>query len=187
MTNASIVLRDVEADDLPLFFEHQRDPVAVAMVAFDSRDRAAFDQHWATILADETSLKKTIVVASAVSADGSPVNVVAGYIASWKSESTREVGYWIDRAFWGRGVATAALTAFLRLEQTRPLHAGVVKHNLASIRVLLKCGFALSEFADQPSDDTDVSHVLLTLTQRVPRELHPHLTALSGQERSARL
>ena len=41
----------------------------------------------------------------------------------------------------GRGIATAALTAFLRLEQTRPLYAGVAKHDAASVRVLQKCGF----------------------------------------------
>ena len=50
-----IQLRNVEANDLPLFFEHQRDPIAVAMVAFNSRDRAAFDQHWAKLLADDSS------------------------------------------------------------------------------------------------------------------------------------
>ena len=154
-----IQLRDVEADDLPLFFEHQRDPIAVAMVAFRSRDRDAFDQHWAKLLADETKLKKTIVVASAVSAE----NQVAGNIGSWTSEGKREVGYWIDRAFWGRGVATEALSAFLCLEQTRPLYAGVAKHNVASIRVLQKCGFTLSGSADEASNDADASHVLLTL------------------------
>jgi hypothetical protein len=37
-----IRLRDVETGDLAFFFEHQRDPVAVAMVAFRSRDRDAF-------------------------------------------------------------------------------------------------------------------------------------------------
>ncbi len=109
-----IRLREVETDDLPLFFEHQRDPVAVAMVAFQSRDRAAFDQHWAKLLADDTLLKKTIVVASAVSADSPAQNQVAGHIGSWTSDGKREVGYWLDRAFWGRGVATAALTTFLR-------------------------------------------------------------------------
>ena len=40
---ASVSLRPVEPADLPLFFEHQRDPIAVAMVDFKSRDRAAFD------------------------------------------------------------------------------------------------------------------------------------------------
>ena len=106
-----IQLRNVEANDLPLFFEHQRDPIAVAMVAFNSRDRAAFDQHWAKLLADDSLLKKAVIV------DGE----VAGNIGSWTVEGKREVGYWIDRAFWGRGVATEALSAFLCLEQTRPL------------------------------------------------------------------
>jgi len=141
----NIRLREVESGDLPLFFVHQQDPVAVEMVAFTSRDRAAFDQHWAKILADPTSLIRTVV------ADGE----VAGNILSFNREGEREVGYWIDRAWWGRGVATAALSAFLRLEQTRPLHAGVAKHNLASIRVLQKCGFAF-----EADDDT---HIILSL------------------------
>ena len=154
-----IQLRNVEAADLPLFFEHQRDPIAVAMVAFNSRDRAAFDQHWAKLLADDSCLKKKIIVASAVSAE----NQVAGNIGSWTSEGKREVGYWLDRAFWGRGVATEALTAFLCLEPIRPLHAGVAKHNVASIRVLQKCGFTLTRSAEEESNDADASHVLLTL------------------------
>jgi RimJ/RimL family protein N-acetyltransferase len=172
----NVQLRDVEPQDLPLFFEHQRDPVAVEMVMFNSRDRAEFDQHWAKLLADETNLKKTIVVSGllanafgAVSAENvastvSAENQISGYIGSWTSEGKREVGYWLDRAFWGHGVATAALAAFLRLEQTRPLHAGVAKHNLASIRVLQKCGFKLSPSVEDPSNDADASHVFLTLT-----------------------
>ena len=148
-----IQLRDVEAGDLPLFFEHQRDPVAVAMVAFNSREREAFDQHWAKLLADEKNLAKTILVG----------DEVAGHIGSWTSDGKREIGYWIDRALWGRGIATEALSSFLRLEQTRPLHAGVAKHNVASIRVLQKCGFTLSRSVDEASNDADDSHVLLTL------------------------
>src|SRR2546423_8767174 len=149
-----IQLRDVEADDLPLFFEHQRDPIAVAMVAFHSRDLAAFGQHWAKLLADDSLLKKTVIV------DGE----VAGNIGSWTAEGKREVGYWIDRAFWGRGVATEALSVFLCLEKTRPLYAGVAKHNVASIRVLQKCGFKLFHSVEEASNDADASHVLLTLT-----------------------
>ena len=168
-----IVLRPVEPGDLPLFFEHQRDPIAVAMVAFESRDRAAFDQHWAKILADETGLIRTIVVTSDVSSEPqagvvsgvSPESTehVAGNIVSWNSDGKREIGYWIDRAYWGRGVATGALSAFLRLEQTRPIYAGVAKHNAASLRVLQKCGFTFLDSASAASDDADDSHVLLVL------------------------
>src|SRR5438128_1303039 len=127
----NVRLRDVEPADLPLFYEHQRDPEAVAMVMFNSRDRPAFDAHWEKILANPTGLTKTIVV------DDQP----AGHIVSFMRDGELEVGYWLDRAFWGRGIATQALLAFLQLEQRRPLHAGVAKHNLASIRVLQKCGF----------------------------------------------
>lgn len=155
MNSPNIRLREVEPDDLPLFFEHQRDPVAVEMVAFTPRDRAAFDAHWAKILADKTGLIRTIVLASAASADAAPGEHVAGNIVSWNSDGKRELGYWIDRAYWGRGIATAALSAFLRLEQTRPLFAGVAKHNAGSIRVLEKCGFTFAE-----DDDT---HVILVL------------------------
>ena len=143
----NIQLREVEPGDLPLFFEHQRDPIAVEMVAFTSRDRAAFDQHWAKLLANATNLVRTIVV------DGQ----VAGNIGSFTRDGEREVGYWIDRAYWGRGVATAALSAYLGIEQTRPLYAGVAKHNVASLRVLQKCGFTFSQ-----DDDT---HVILVLTE----------------------
>jgi RimJ/RimL family protein N-acetyltransferase len=159
-----IQLRDVEASDLAFIFEHQRDPVAVAMVAFQSRDQAAFAEHWAKLLADHTNLKKTIVVASAVSADSPAQNQVAGHISSWTSDGKREVGYWLDRAFWGRGIATAALTAFLRLEPIRPLYAGVAKHNAASLRVLQKCGFTIAGVEDHSADGVNIPFVLLTLT-----------------------
>ena len=36
-----VVLREVSPDDVPVFFEHQRDPAATAMAGFPARDRAA--------------------------------------------------------------------------------------------------------------------------------------------------
>ena len=158
---AHLALRPVEPNDLPLFFEHQRDPVAVEMVGFRSRDRAAFDQHWAKILADQTGLIRTIV---ATFPESQPKEEVAGYIVSWSSDGKREIGYWIDRAYWGRGVATGALSAFLRLEQTRPLYAGVAKHNAASVRVLQKCGFTFLDSANEKGADVDDSQFLLVLS-----------------------
>ena len=59
-----IRLRDVEVDDLPLFFEHQRDPEANWMAAFtrkDPADRDAFMAHWTKILEDEANTIQTIL------------------------------------------------------------------------------------------------------------------------------
>lgn len=126
-----VTIRPVREDDLPILFEHQRDPEANTMAAFPARDREAFMQHWHRILSDETCL------ARAIELDGR----VAGNVGSFEFEGRREVGYWIDRAFWGRGVATRALAAFLLEETGRPLFAGVAPHNAGSMRVLEKCGF----------------------------------------------
>jgi hypothetical protein len=57
-----VVLRDVGAGDLRIFFEHQLDPDALRMAAFRARDRDAFTAHWTKLLADETVIKKTILV-----------------------------------------------------------------------------------------------------------------------------
>jgi RimJ/RimL family protein N-acetyltransferase len=130
----AVSLRDVTEADLPLFFEHQRDPVATEMAAFPARERAPFLAHWATILADPALAKQTILV------DGQ----VAGNIGSWEQDGQREVGYWLDRAYWGRGVATQALALFLRQVTARPLYAYVAQHNIGSRRVLEKCGFTLA-------------------------------------------
>lgn len=128
------MLRDVEASDLPYFFEHQLDPEATHMAGFPARNRESFMAHWNRILGDESVVKKTIHFEGEV----------AGNIVSFVNSGHREVGYWIGREFWGRGVATRALAGFLCLEGRRPLYAGVARHNAASIKVLENCGFGIS-------------------------------------------
>ena len=145
MTNA-ILLRDVIESDLPIFFEQQLDPVATQMAAFPARDREAFMAHWTKILADETNILKTILF------DGQ----VAGNIVSWLHSGEREVGYWLGREYWGKGIATRALSTFLDHVKTRPLYAHVAKHNRASIRVLEKCGFTIT--------GVEVEEYILTLS-----------------------
>lgn len=130
-------LREVVESDLEVFFEHQLDPVGSHMAAFTARDPAdkdAFMAHWAKNLADDTTVNRTVL------ADGQ----VAGYIASFLWDGKREVGYWIGREFWGRGVATRALKAFLEIVESRPLYAAAAADNAASIRVLEKCGFVVA-------------------------------------------
>ena len=134
----TVTLRPVEPADLPILFEHQRDPAGIAMAGVGGRDRQAFDDHWAKILADEDSLIRTIVAKGEV----------AGHVLSFERDGRREVGYWVARDHWGRGVATAALVAFLGEEKLRPLYAGVLPANLGSLRVLEKCGFAVIDEDD---------------------------------------
>lgn len=132
----NVLLRDVTDADLPIFFEQQLDPDANAMAAFTARDpadREAFMAHWATNRRNDANTMKTILV------DGA----VAGNIVSYVQDGETDVGYWLGKPFWGKGIATRALSAFLEHVTVRPLYARAVKDNIASLRVLEKCGFTI--------------------------------------------
>jgi len=58
-----------------------------------------------------------------------------------------ELGYWVGEPFWGKGIASAAVAlitdyAFTQLGFVR-VHAGVLAHNPASMRILEKNGYVL--------------------------------------------
>lgn len=125
------MLRDAVESDIPIFFEHQREPEANEMALFPAREEPAFTAHWRKILADENAITKAIVF------DGE----VVGNMLCFERGGRREVGYWIGKDFWGRGIATRALAELLEEVATRPLYATVASTNVGSIRVLEKCGF----------------------------------------------
>ena len=149
----NLCLREVVDDDLPLFFDFQLDPDANYMAAFtakDPTDLEAFAAHWQSIMVDPTTINRTIVC------DGQ----VVGSVASYEESGRPEVTYWIGKAYWGRGIGTWALTAFLVQANTaRPIYARVAKDNLGSRRILEKCGFqVISEtrgFANARGEEID--------------------------------
>ncbi len=153
-----VQLRDVQDDDLPIFFAQQQEPAGVQMAAFTAKDptnRAAFDSHWAKIRADAGVILRTILYN----------DHVAGSIAchSWFGEP--EITYWLGESFWGKGIATAALRQFLQQHPARPLYARVAQDNVGSLRVLQKCGFVItgedSGFAH--GRGTEIPEYILTL------------------------
>jgi RimJ/RimL family protein N-acetyltransferase len=130
----AVRLRAVIDSDLPLFYKHQADPVACRMAAFPSRPLDAFMEHWKRLRADSDMVLRTILYQGQV----------AGTVMSFMQREKRQVGYWLGREFWSRGIATQALRQFLQEVKTRPLYAHVASHNVASLRVLEKCGFSIT-------------------------------------------
>ena len=157
--SGEVVLRDVTDSDLPVFFEQQLDAEANWMAAFtakDPSDRDAFMAHWARIRADPTNVIQTILEEGRV----------AGSVSSYQEEPGKpEVTYWLGKEFWGRGIATRALAAFLARMSARPVYARAAKDNAGSLRVLEKCGFTITGegkgFAS--ARGMDVEEYLLTL------------------------
>ena len=153
----AIQLRDVIASDFLVFFEHQRDVVAARMAAFGTKDHDATElaARWKRSLEAGTTARMAIVL------DGT----VVGFVATFLYERKLQVTYWIARSHWGRGVATAALEGLLESVTTRPIFASAAKDNVASLRVLEKCGFVVrgSEKAFASARGEDVEEVFLEL------------------------
>src|SRR6516165_10659580 len=156
LMTSDVLLRDVIERDLPIFFEQQLDPAA------NPADRAAFTAKWAKILDDDSITKRTVLFGGRVAGN------VAAFVAPWSGKL--EVTYWIGREFWGQGIATAALSALLRAVKPRPLYARAAKDNIASLRVLEKCGFTIvgyeRGFANARGEE--VEEVVLELRAEAP-------------------
>ncbi|MEV1083096.1 GNAT family N-acetyltransferase [Streptomyces sp. NPDC050211] len=153
-----VELREIHDSDLPVFYRQMMDPEAVWMAAFtakDPADRDAFDAHWKRIRSLAGVVQRTVL------ADGD----VVGHVAVFGEPGEREVTYWIDRAYWGRGIATAALRVLLTQAPERPLYARAAADNAGSVRVLARCGFRLTGrergFANARGEEID--EVVLTL------------------------
>lgn len=136
-----VSLRPVNDSDLPIFFEHEQDPEARHMAAFTTADptnRDAFLAHWMRIRSDDAIVNRTILW------DGQVVGNIGSWVeAEGGAEPTRELGYWLGKPYWGKGIATRALALLLSELPTRPLYAHAAKDNIGSIRVLEKCGFTI--------------------------------------------
>lgn len=144
---AHVRLRPVQEQDLAKIYEFQLDPEANRMAFTHPRLAAEFDAHWQQIRTDPR------VAARAIVAD----DRLAGCISCFESEGQDSIGYWIGRGFWGKGVATRALGLLLKEVPIRPLQARVAVTNVASIRVLEKCGFAIVRQEWSPETDRYVA------------------------------
>ena len=130
----TVTIRPVREEDLPVFFEHLGDERARYQAGFvptEATDREAFVARWRRMLADPSALARTLVWNERA----------VGHLVLFDLEGQRSVGYWVGREYWGHGVATHGLRAFLDEVSERPLYARVVEDNRASIGVLERNGF----------------------------------------------
>lgn len=130
----NLTLPVTEKEDLHLFFQFQLDKEANYLAAFTSKDpgnKAAYIEKYTRHLADPTINMRTIKVN----------DVIVGSIAKFIMENEAGITYWIDKKFWGQGIATSALHDFLKMEKARPIYGRVAFDNYGSQKVLEKCGF----------------------------------------------
>ncbi len=136
MTNNTfdINLRPTKISDLDTLFQFQLDKEGGYLAAFmpkNHTDKLAYIDKYTKLLGDSTVNNQTIILD----------NIIVGSIAKFIMEDNAEITYWIDRKFWGQGIATKALKNFLDIETTRPIFGRVAFDNFGSQKVLEKCGF----------------------------------------------
>jgi [ribosomal protein S5]-alanine N-acetyltransferase len=135
MTNdQEFILRKTVAADLEYFFTFQLDEEANHMAAFtakDPTDKTAYLEKYSKFLDDPGINMRTIFTG----------DKIVGSIAKFVLHGEAGITYWIDKPYWGKGLATKVLTAFLEIEPARPIIAGTAFDNIGSQRVLEKCGF----------------------------------------------
>lgn len=137
------VLRPWRRDDLDALVAHAND----AEVAHGLADRFP---HPYTRDDGEVFLAGEVVDFSdpvfAVVVDGRACGAINAHPGSAERAHSAELGYWLGRAAWGRGLMTRAVGVFapwaMRELRLHRLYAGVYDFNRASMRVLEKNGFA---------------------------------------------
>lgn len=153
-----VALRSLHESDLDALFRQMSDPESVRMAAFtpeEPDDRQRFDAHMSRVTKSPENTNRAITWKGDL----------VGSIASFVVEGQTEVTYWVDRAVWGRGIASQALVLFLEVVRTRPLHARTASDNAGSLRVLEKAGFRIidTEVSFAPGRGAEIEETILRL------------------------
>src|SRR5207237_679055 len=104
-------LRPVQPGDLPRIYDLQLDPESNRMAVTIPRIGEAFDAHWAQALHDPGIAARVVLVGEEL----------VGFISCFPRDGRDHIGYWIDRACWGLGIASRALHLLLGEVSKRPL------------------------------------------------------------------
>ena len=113
MKNKETTLKQTQKSDLDLSFQFQLDKEANYLAAFiskDPADKVAYFEKYKKKINDPTINIQTVWIDE----------TIVGSIAKFEMEDDTEITYWIDRNFWGNGIAISALKNFLAVGKPRP-------------------------------------------------------------------
>lgn len=135
-------LREFTHDDIPSLVNILNSPDVVKYLS----SKIPFpytkaDAQWWVNTGSKAGIVRAIVVNQQL------VGCIGAEPGMFEYKRSAEVGYWIDQTYWGKGIATHALTEFVphvfRTTDIVRLFASVFSSNQASMHVLANCGFEL--------------------------------------------
>ena len=90
---------------------------------------------------------------------------LVGSIASFLMDGETEVTYWIDRSYWGQGIAGRALALLLEAVRVRPIFGRAASDNAGSLKVLQRAGFRVigTEVSFANARNAEIEETILRL------------------------
>jgi len=135
-----VVLRDFIKQDVEYLVEYlNNDEVTKFLTSRIPTPYTLENAEWWVDIGSKEKMNKAIVV------EGVFVGVVGAAVGEYEYQRSAEIGYWLAQKYWGKGIATEAVknfttSVFSSTEVVR-LFAPVFGPNIASMRVLEKCGY----------------------------------------------
>ena len=158
ITLPRLCLTPTQIQHLSALFEQQSDTEANNMAAFtvlDPYDREAFFVKWIGVLGNPDIVMRTILLGDRV----------LGSVLIYHRDGEPQLSYWIDKQYWGQGIATQAITLLLKEFTERPVYASAAADNGGSRAVLEKTGFVPvgTEMGFANARQCDIQEVLYAL------------------------
>jgi len=136
-------LRDWSASDVPFLVRFANNPRIAATLRDGFPSPYTPDDAMRFIAQATASGSRNLVLA--IEEDGQACGGIGIHPLEDVYHRTAEIGYWLAEPYWGRGIMTDAVQAIVPLAFDRydlvRIQAGIFSNNLASMRVLDKCGF----------------------------------------------
>jgi len=146
-----VTLRKLRMSDLNRIMEMFPDPEVTSAIGLTLSENPPkitreFEKKWLKKAIKEYMKKKPSSYNLAIISDGIHVGNVGAYKIDYENDLVA-VGYWIGKAYWGRGIATMALKLFInelnKKFKIKRIEGFAFTFNPASMRVMEKCGFKL--------------------------------------------
>ena len=142
-----VKLRPQDANDADRFFPYVSDPALSQYVTWAAHTSVDETREWVKKAAEMVEAGTDMVWT--IEHEGAPVGCVGLHGITWGMRAIRrdraELGYWIAKPFWGKGLMTEAATAATRWGfETLGLHkitVTCIDENIGSRRVIEKVGF----------------------------------------------
>lgn len=142
-----LTLRPHDEGDAERFFPYVSDPDVARYVTWGAHTSVDQTREW--LRAGRELVAKGTDVIWTIEHEGAPIGCVGLHGITWTLRAVRfdkaEMGYWIAKPFWGKGLMTDAATLAARWGfETLGLHKitiGCFEPNIGSRRVIEKIGF----------------------------------------------